>query len=164
MDASSEILLAQLLRGARIAGLATLRDDAPQISMAAFACADDFSEFYIHISKLAQHTMDMIKDKRVSLLIAEPDDGRNDPQTLTRVSLRAYAEKIQNGEPGHALIKQIYLTKFPASAALFDLADFSLWRIKPRGGRFVAGFGKAYNITTDTLQKAAKGITPPKTS
>jgi len=164
MDSSSEIVLAQLLRGARVAGLATLRDEAPQISMTAFACADDFSEFYIHVSKLAQHTMDMIKDKRVSLLIAEADDGRHDPQTLARISLRAYAEIIQNGEPGYTLIKQKYLAKFPASAALFTLADFSLWRIKPRGGRFVAGFGKAYNITTDALQKISKIVIPPTIS
>ena len=62
-----------------------MRDEAPHVSMVVFVTAEDFSEFYIHVSRLAQHTLDMQKDKHMSLLIAETDDGRADPQTLTRV-------------------------------------------------------------------------------
>jgi putative heme iron utilization protein len=156
MDAQSEKLFAQLIRGVRLASLATLRDEAPRVSMVAFVAADDFSAFYIHVSKLAQHTVDMMKDKRVSLLIAETDDGRADPQTLVRVSIRGTAELMQNGEPGYTLIKNKYIECFPESAPLFHLADFGIWRIIPKGGRFVAGFGKAYNITPETLQKISQ--------
>jgi putative heme iron utilization protein len=156
MDLQSEKLLSQLIRGARIAGLATLSDEAPLVSMVAFVAADDFSLFYIHVSKLAQHTVDMMKDKRVGLLIVETDDGRVNPQTLARVSIRASAEIMQNGEPGYTPIKNKYIERFPESAPLFNLEDFGVWRIKPKGGRFVAGLGKAYNITPETLQKVSQ--------
>jgi len=156
MDAQSEKVLAQVIRSARIASLGTMHDEAPQVSMAAFICEDDFSAFYIFVSRLAQHTVDMQKDNRVSLMICETDDNREDPQTLARVSIRGKAEMIQMGEPGFTRLKEQYIARFPESEKLFNLSDFSFWRISPRGGRYVAGFAKAFNITADALQKASE--------
>ncbi|HNB40930.1 MAG TPA: pyridoxamine 5'-phosphate oxidase family protein [Anaerolineales bacterium] len=155
MDAQSEKVLAQVIREARIASLGTLHDEAPQVSMVAYVYAEDFSAFYIFVSRLAQHTVDMQKDNRVSLMICETDDARSDPQTLVRVSIRGKAEMLQTGEPGYTPLKEQYIARFPESEKLFNLSDFSFWRISPRGGRYVAGFAKAFNITADTLQKAA---------
>jgi putative heme iron utilization protein len=153
MDLQSEKLLADIVNRARIAALATIRDEAPRVSMVAFVPAPDFSAFYLHVSRLAQHTMDMQKNKLVSLLITETDDGRVDPQTLGRLSIRGKAEFMENGEPGYAPIKALYIERFPASAQLFKLDDFSMWRIIPKGARFVAGFSKAFNLAPETLQK-----------
>lgn len=155
MDAQSEKLLAQIVRTTRVAALATMRDEKPHSSMVAYAPVENFSALYIFVSRLAQHTMDMIKDKHVSLLIAETDDGRADPLTLARVSIRGSAEIIQNGEPGYTPIKELYLARFPEAEQLFQLADFNFWRIIPKGGRYVAGFSKAYNITPEALKKAS---------
>lgn len=156
MDAQSEKVLAQLIRNARIASLGTLRDETPQVSMVAFIYNDDFSAFHIFVSRLAQHTVDMQKDNRVSLMICETDDGRADPQTLARVSIRGKAEIIQPGEPGYTPLRERYLARFPESAQLFHLTDFSFWRITPKGGRYVAGFAKAFNITAEALQKVSE--------
>lgn len=156
MDVQSEKLLAQIIRNTRVAALGTLRDEAPHVSMVPFVTVEDFSDFYIHVSRLAQHTMDMQKDKRVSLLITETDDGRVDPQTLARISIRGSAALMQNGEPGYTLIKNLYIERFPASVPVFKLADFGLWRIKPKGGRFIANLAKAYNITPESLQKVSQ--------
>jgi putative heme iron utilization protein len=155
MDAQSEKLLAHIIRNTRIASLATLRDEAPHASAVAFVVVEDFSAFYIHVSRLAQHTMDMLKNKQVSLLIAELDDGRADPQALARVSIRGVAEAMQNGEPGYTPIKDLYTARFPEAEKLFKLGDFNFWRISPKGGRYVAGFSKTYNITPEALKKAS---------
>jgi putative heme iron utilization protein len=157
MDAVSEKLLVHILTNVRIASLGTIRDEAPRVSMVAFVPAQDFSAYYVHVSRLGQHTVDMQKNKQVSLLIAETDDGRADPQTLARLSIRASAEFMENGEPGYAPAKNRYIERFPASEPLFRLADFGLWRIKPKGGRFVAGLGKAFNLAPEILQKIAQG-------
>lgn len=156
MDAQSEKVLAQLIRTTRITSLGTLRDEASQVAMVAYYVAEDFSAFYIFVSRLAQHTMDMQKNKYVSLLICETDDGRVDPQTLARVAIRGAAEQIQNGAPGYTPLKEKYLERFPESQQLFKFTDFNFWRITPKGGRYVAGFAKAYNITADTFQKVSK--------
>ncbi len=156
MDTQSEKNLAQLLVNARIAALATLRDEEPRVSMVAFVPAQDFCTFYIHVSRLAQHTVDMQKNKQVGLLIAEPDDGRADPQTLARLSIRGSVEFMENGEPGYTPVKAMYIERFPASEAMFKFEDFGLWRIKLKSARFVAGLARAFNLTPDTLQKIAQ--------
>jgi putative heme iron utilization protein len=154
MDANTTRLLVDIVQNTRIAALGTLHDEAPHVSFVAFVAAADFSAFYIHASRLAQHTVDMQKDKHVSLMIAETDDGRSDPQTLARVSIRGSAEFLPAGEPGYNPIKSLYLARFPESEPRFKMTDFGMWRIVPKGARYIAGIAKAYNLTAESLKKA----------
>lgn len=156
MDAESEAKLAQLLRHTRIAALGTLHEGAPNLAMMAVAAADDFSAFYIHVSKLGKHTGDMEKDPRVSLLFTETDDGRADPQTLARLSLSGTAAPLAKSNPATEAVRRLYLTRFPEAEQFFSLGDFNLWRITPTSGRFVAGFARAFNIVPEALVKVSK--------
>ena len=101
MDANLEKSLAEMIRSSRVAGLGTLRDGAPLVSMVAYLPEDDFSAFYIHVSRLAQHTKAILADPRVGLLISESDDGRADPQTLARISILGEAEQASPSEGEH---------------------------------------------------------------
>src|ERR1043166_8825964 len=136
MDADSERTLARIIRETRIAALGTLHDGEPNLAMVAYSFADDFSAFYIHVSRLGKHTTDMEADSRVSLLIAETDDRRADPQTLVRVSIRGTAEILPRNNTSYAQVKQNYLERFPEAEQLFSLGDFNLWKITPKGGRY----------------------------
>lgn len=155
MDSASEQTLARLIRQTRIAALGTIHDGEPNLAMVAVAFAADFSAFYIHVSKLGKHTVDMETNPHVSLLLTETDDGRADPQTLVRVAIQGTAEIVPRNAPDYSHVKEIYLTRFPEAEQLFSLADFNLWRIKPKGGRFVAGFGRAFNLVPEALQKSS---------
>jgi putative heme iron utilization protein len=155
MDPESEQTLARVIRETRVAALGTLRDGEPRLAMVSYAFAGDFSAFYIFVSKLGGHTTDMQKDEHVSLLITETDDARPDPQTLARVSIRGTAGIFLPGEADYARVKSIYLERFPDSEKLFSLGDFNFWRIMPKGGRFVAGFGRAFNLVPETLVKVS---------
>jgi hypothetical protein len=148
-DFASE--LATLIRGQRIAHLATLRQGAPMASMTLYLAGADFAAFYVHVSRLAWHTQDMAEDGRVALSIAEADDGRDDPFTLQRVSIRGDAVRLPNDHPAVAGLKAQWLTCFPQQAINFELADFSFWRITPRDARFVAGFGRIHNLSAAGL-------------
>src|SRR5436190_71839 len=97
MDAETRLLLGRLIRSERIAHLATLRDGAPMVSMTLYMPEHDFSAFYVHVSRLAWHTQDMQHDGRVALAISERDDGRADPFTLMRVSIRGQAVQLAAG-------------------------------------------------------------------
>ena len=156
MDTSAEQLLARLIRNTRIAALATHHEGEPNLAMVAFSFAEDFSAFYIHVSRLGKHTRDMEIDPHVSLLIAETDDSRPDPQTLARVSLQGVAEILPKDDREYIRIKHLYLIRFPESEALFSLGDFNLWRITPKHGRFVAGFARAFNLVPEALVNASK--------
>ena len=146
MDDETRRQLAKLIRGERIAHLATLRADAPMVSMTLYMAERDFSAFYVHVSRLAWHTQDMQRDARVALSISERDDGRADPFTLMRVTLRGEAAQIDDGP------KEAWLARFPEQAINFQLADFSFWKITPRDARFVAGFGRIHNLSALELQ------------
>ena len=104
-----------------------------------------FTSFYVHVSRLAWHTQDMAQDGRVALSIAEADDGRADPFTLMRVTIRGNAVQISEGP------KDAWLSRFPEQAINFALADFSFWKIAPRDARFVAGFGRIHNLSAAEL-------------
>lgn len=149
MDAETSALLKSLLTKERTAHLATLRGGAPMASMTLFMPERDFSAFYVHVSRLAWHTQDMMQDSRVALSVAEADDGRADPFTLMRVTVRGETLQLQTLDQE---LKSRWLQRFPEQAINFQLADFSFWRITPRDARFVAGFGKIHNLSADDLK------------
>src|SRR6185295_18921313 len=123
-------------------------------SMTLFMPERDFSAFYVHVSRLAWHTQDMLQDPRVALSVAETDDGRADPFTLMRVTIRGAAEQLlQENLP----LKTRWLVRFPEQAINFELADFSFWKITPRDARFVAGFGRIHNLSPAELAADAPG-------
>jgi putative heme iron utilization protein len=154
MNSETSSLLAGLIRKERVAHLATLRGGAPMVSMTLYLAAGDFSGFHVHVSRLAWHTQDMLQDPRVALSIAESDDERPDPFTLMRVSIRGEAVQIQNEDPSFENLKDAWLARFPEQEINFELADFSFWRIAPRDARFIAGFGRIYNISAAELKNA----------
>ena len=152
VEPDTRIALARLLRKERVAHLATLRQGAPMVSMTLFLPAVDFSAFYVHVSRLAWHTQDMAQDARMALSIAETDNGRADPFTLMRVSIRGEAVQLQGEQPE---LKKSWLEKFPEQKINFELPDFSFWRIAPRDARFVAGFGRIHNLSATQLAECA---------
>lgn len=156
MDAESAAQLARLIRKERIASLGTLREGAPLVSMTLYLPEPDFSAFSVHVSRLAWHTQDMQREPRVALSIAETDDGRADPFTLMRVTIRGEAAPHANEGAEFERLKAAWLERFPQQAVNFELADFSFWRIAPREARFVAGFGRIHNLGADALRSAAQ--------
>ena len=151
MDSDSARLLSNLIKGERVAHLATLRGAAPMASMTLYLPAPDFSAFFVHVSRLAWHTQDMAQDGRVALSIAQTDDRRADPFTLMRVTIRGEASQLKDNE-----LRKTWLDRFPEQAINFELADFSFWRIVPGDARFVAGFGRIHNLSAGELAGASR--------
>jgi hypothetical protein len=158
MDTSDLHALAHLLRSQRLAALGTLRSGGPSVSLALYACAPDFSAFFFHFSRLALHTQDLLADPRAGLMIAEADSGAQNPLTLGRLSLHGQARALGLDAPGYATAKGIYLARFPFAEFNFSLNDFMMFHFTPslQAGRYVAGFGKIFDVSLDDLRQAAK--------
>jgi putative heme iron utilization protein len=157
MDLETLSHLARLIRGRRLAALGTLRSSGgePFVSMIAYVPEPDFGGFVLLASGLAQHTKDFLRDPRASLLIHEPDDDpARDPQTLARVSVVGQVEPV--ADVGIPAARRLYLERFPHAERLFTLGDFVLYRLVPDSARFVAGFGRTYNLTLADLEQAAQ--------
>ncbi len=156
MEAEDLRLLTRLIRTQRIAGLGTLREGLPYVSMVTYAPAEDLGSLLIHVSRLAHHTQDLLQDSRCSVLVAEDDDGSHDPQALTRVTLSGNARPLEQDDPGYETARALYLRRFPEAEFLFQVGDFSLYRITIAGGRFIAGLGKTFTISRNDLVRAAE--------
>jgi putative heme iron utilization protein len=145
--------VAALIRNQRQAALATLRDGAPFVSMVAYAPEPDLGGVLLHLSRLAAHTGQLLANPAASLLIAESDDGRDDVQTLARITLVGTAVPLQEAE--RAAGRELYLARLPAAAQLFELPDFVLFRFVPSEARYVGGFARAYTLTAEHLRRAS---------
>ena len=92
MDQEARTQLTNLMSAVRWSTLATTNaDGSPLASEIAFAClrADGL---VVHLSQLAKHTRNLMERPQFSLSVSEPDDGREDPQTLARASLSGRCE------------------------------------------------------------------------
>ncbi len=146
--------LRELLRRQPIAALGTLHRGEPYVSMVPYALLDDAPAFLIHVSGLSPHTNDMLASPRVSLLVVAAQAGNVSPQALPRVTIQGDAEFLPHEAAEYASAKEVYLARFPHTAEIFLLPDFSLFAIRPRSARFIAGFAQATSLTAEALAKA----------
>lgn len=149
-------IVAALIRGQRQAALGTLHERAPFVSMVAYAAEPDFGGMLLHLSRLAPHTQHLLAAPGASLLICEGDDGRDDPQTLARITLSGQASPIEPASPDFGLARDRYLARLPAAEMLFAFPDFLLFRFVPHEARYVGGFARAYTLTPEHLRQAAR--------
>lgn len=142
-----------LLRTAREGALATLMPDgAPYSSLVAVASHPDGSPILL-ISRLAQHTKNLLGDSRVSLLLKERAEG--DPLQLARIMIAATAEPAT--EEDLPLLRRRYLAAHPAAELFVDFTDFLFVRLRIAGIHLVAGFGRIADIApADALTDIAE--------
>jgi len=140
-----------LLRSARSATLATVQNGQPFATLVTPAAAADLSVLLL-LSELSEHTRHLRADPRCSLLVCGPAETVN-PQTAPRLTITGVAEI----EPDRAL-KARWLAMHPYAGLYADFADFSLWRIHPRGGLFVGGFARATRLRTVDLVPEAEAM------
>jgi hypothetical protein len=135
----------------RQATLAVSADNEPFTAMVSYALHS--GGLLVHLSNLSPHKRLLMANPKCSLLIAEPDDGRAEVMSLVRVTLNGSAIKLDKATQEYEDAKAAFLAKLPTSEVMFGLADFDLFRIVPTGGRFIAGFGRAFVLSTDDLLK-----------
>jgi len=153
MDLPSKNLLFSLVKNSRTASLGTLHDGAPFVSMVLTAPDPTHSVWFIHVTRLSGHTQDLLKDPRVSLMLALPDAPDTDPQQLARLTLVGEAMELPKGSDEEASAKEIYLGKFPHMEDIVgQLGDFSFWVIRPKSARFVGGFARAFTLDPAALR------------
>ncbi|HEU5316232.1 MAG TPA: pyridoxamine 5'-phosphate oxidase family protein [Chloroflexota bacterium] len=138
----------------RFGTLATLARDPsgyPFASVAAYALGADGQPLLL-LSQLAEHTHNLLADSRASLLVTEtPRKGVPSPLALARVTLIGDVEPVPPAEGDAA--REAYLRVHPEGARYLEL-DFSFYRLRLRGARYVGGFGRMSWID-------APALTPP---
>lgn len=101
------------------------------------------------ISRLAEHTNNLVADGRASLLVSGSDD--DDVLQTARLTL---VGDVRRFEPSDELLAR-YLRYQPAAQQYLALGDFMFFRFTPQRARFVAGFGRIGWVEKEEWSRAA---------
>ena len=116
----------------------------PFTSCAPFVKKD--GKLYIYISQVAEHYYHMENSEWVdAMMIADESETKN-PFATERVRIRCTPKNI--GNEGHDDIFDLFNLQFDSK--LLDVLrglDFSLFELTPSMGRYVVGFGMAFDAS-----------------
>jgi putative heme iron utilization protein len=124
-----------LMRAQTTASFGTLMDGAPYVSLVLVAFDADGSPLLL-LSRLAQHTNNLLADPHVSLLF-DGTAGLEYPLTGPRLTVLGLA--VVCTDP---VARERYVERHPSASAYAGFSDFDLYRIAIERGHLVAGFGK----------------------
>ena len=89
------------------------------------------------ISGLAEHTKNLERDSRASLMVAE--SGAADPLANGRVTMLGPCTRIE-GDGGSA--RAAFLAAHPNSSYYADYRDFGFWKLNVESVRYIGGYGR----------------------
>ncbi|RWU22251.1 heme iron utilization protein [Pseudomonas alkylphenolica] len=101
-------------------------------------CLDAEGNPLILISRIAQHTHNLQKDPKCSLLVGERE--AEDVQAVGRLTVLAEAHKLDDPAAIEAAAERYY-RYFPESSSYHKAHDFDFWVLKPVRHRYIGGFG-----------------------
>jgi heme iron utilization protein len=91
------------------------------------------------ISALAEHTRNLERDPRASLLVAE--GGNADALANGRVTLLGPCTRVEEGGEGDRA-RAAFLAAHPSSAYYVDFRDFAVWKLQVETVRYIGGYGR----------------------
>ena len=136
-----------MLRSRRSAALATAlatEGGWPYASLVTIACDTDGSPILL-LSRLSDHTRNLKRDPRASLLV-ENASRRANPQTGPR--LTALGRIAPDAEPRP---RRRFLARHPGAALYADFTDFRVFRMTVECFHWVGGFGRARWLEPSTV-------------
>ncbi|MEE1921254.1 HugZ family protein [Pseudomonas sp. 148P] len=117
-------------------------------------CLDADGNPLILISRIAQHTHNLQKDPKCSLLVGER--GAEDVQAVGRLTVLAQARKLEDAAAIEAAAERYY-RYFPDSRNYHSAHDFDFWVLQPVRHRYIGGFGAIHWIDQLTLANPFAG-------
>ncbi|MDN5597294.1 MAG: pyridoxamine 5'-phosphate oxidase family protein, partial [Pseudomonas sp.] len=117
-------------------------------------CLDEQGRPLILISRIAQHTHNLQKDPKCSLLVGERE--ADDVQAVGRLTYLAEAEKLEDPAVIEAAAERYY-RYFPDSANYHKAHDFDFWVLNPVRHRYIGGFGAIHWVDQLTLANRFAG-------
>ena len=136
-------LLRQLMANRKILSLATLNNRRQaEASLTPFLYFE--SCFWVFVSHLSAHTDNLLNRPDMSLLIHADESNAKNPFVVQRLSVQCVANVVTDTRDDVMAGMQQKLGD--TVALLRQLPDFRLIRLEPQSGRFIVGFGQAYEI------------------
>jgi putative heme iron utilization protein len=131
--------------------LATLEGEwMPAASYAPLAWLD--GQAYLFLSELAAHTKNLKRCPSISLLLLEEADRGGNAFVRRRISLRAEARLLARDDARFGAALDEFKRRFGDVVDLLEsLPDFQMFALRLLGGRYIRGFGQAYDLSGEGL-------------
>ncbi|SYX83589.1 HugZ family protein [Paenibacillus alvei] len=130
--------------------LSTIAEDgSPFGSYAPYVRMD--GKLYIYLSKIAQHYRYLEQNPSVDVLMIEDESKTGNMFARQRARFACHAVKLDN-EADEDIFAQFEASFGSSLIQTFRGLDFSLFELTPTEGRYVAGFGQAYDIDLEALR------------
>lgn len=132
-----------LLRSRRYGALSTLSvemDGWPFGSLAPYVTTHEGTPVVL-LSRLAEHTRNLLADPRASLMAREPSGG-GDAQAVGRVTVLARAARTSVD----AAFRARFVRHLPEAEGHLGLGDFDFYRLEVERVRYIGGFGAIHWI------------------
>ena len=141
-----------VVRRALKASLATIAAGGgyPYASLITVATAASGAPVFL-ISGLAQHTKNLAKDQRASILF-DGTGAAGDPLQGARVTLFGKAEKTDE-----EAARRRFLARHPEAAFYAGFPDFAFWRLEVEGAHYIGGFGRIVDLSPAELLVPTEG-------
>ncbi|PJC88314.1 heme utilization protein HutZ [Vibrio sp. HA2012] len=117
----------------------------PHVSYSPFVYLND--SFYILVSDVAQHGENLKRNHKVSIMLIEDEQEAKSIYARKRLSYTTevfYVEK--SSELWCLAISELEIRFGDIISNLSKMEDFKLYQLVPEKGRFVKGFGQAFDI------------------
>ena len=125
----------------------------PNASYAPFV-RDADKNFYIYVSGLSTHTQNLHAKAIASILLIEDEAQTTQIFARQRLTLDCTATLLDREREDWTQIADRFSDRFgEIVGVLRGLADFRIFQLTPTGGRFAIGFGAAYQIDPENLDR-----------
>lgn len=148
--------LRDLLSSSRVLSLAVIVEGEAEAALLPFVARDDFAAVFVQASGLARHSRGLTADTHVGVLVHAPDMPDSDPMQLRRLTAQALVSILQRGTTAFTAAADRFVDRFPAARTTLALEDFNLYELALGRGRYVEGFGRAFNVGPHTFAELAR--------
>lgn len=110
--------------------------------------------YYIYISTLASHTHNLLTKPKCQILFLENEADTKNLFARQRFSLNCEVSELARDTSDFTNCLDQFEEKFGKMFSLLrGLKDFRLFELSPINGKYVAGFGKTYELTGANLSQ-----------
>jgi putative heme iron utilization protein len=109
-------------------------------------------DYYFFLSQLASHTTNLIHNPELGLMLIEDQSAASNSFARRRISLQGRAQPVERDSDIFKRVISLFHQRFGKVMGMIEpLPDFQLFCVGVTSGRFVRGFGQAYELTGERL-------------
>lgn len=119
--------------------------------------------YYIYTSALSEHTPNLLAAKKVSIMCVEDESRSRNHFARRRYSCPCAVSAVERGSGDWIEVIDRFEKRFGKTFELIrELRDFTLFRLDPETGRYVEGFGAAFNVSRELDSSVRIGFSRPQ--